>query len=148
MKMICKDCYQVFDSKLVKSKEGEYICPLLNCGGKLDTIDEMMLPTLIMLNEKGYIIKYSCSGHCHLLSETPWIDTYIAFDGNCAPDFENLPKGFKVEEKADTIVICKTHESDNEKIVFFSLLDTAKELYLWAEGLDDGLLATLVKTDR
>lgn len=148
MRMICKDCYQVYDSKLISPKDGEYICPLSNCGGSLDTIDELLLPTLIMLNEKGYLPKYSSLGHCHPLSEIPWVDTYIGFDEICAPDFENLPKGFEIEKKSDTVVICKTHDTDNEKTLFFSLLDTAKDLYLWAESLNDGLLASLVKTNR
>lgn len=41
----------------------EYLCGEDDCNGGMYLVDELMLPTIIELNEKGYKTKFSCSGH-------------------------------------------------------------------------------------
>lgn len=60
---------------------------------QLDDIDEMIFPTIKLLNEKGYFTRGSCSGHFEESNKT-----YIQFDKEIKPeDFPSIPKGFHGE---------------------------------------------------
>lgn len=56
-----------------------------------NNIDEMILPAVKLLNEKGYFTRGCCSGHFGKN-----IKTYIQFDREIKQeDFPNIPKGFQ-----------------------------------------------------
>ena len=64
-KYLCLECGEIYDSDwLFKRIRSEYIqCPKTNCVGTLFEVDELLLPTIKILNEKGYSTKFCCSGH-------------------------------------------------------------------------------------
>ena len=58
MAFMCMECYEVYDCSME-------FCPKSGCDGSVFEIDELMLPTIKMLNEKGYLTEYCCSGHVY-----------------------------------------------------------------------------------
>lgn len=51
-------CYEIYDYNMD-------ICPKAGCEGSVVEIDELMVPTIKLLNEKGYMTEYCCSGHVY-----------------------------------------------------------------------------------
>lgn len=101
MAYVCMDCYEVYDMEL------KY-CPKATCGGtEVVEIDDLMMPIIIELNQKGYCTDYCCSGHSYNYSAP-----YVAFnrlieeifeDGEFEALCENLPAPWHLE----------VNESDN-----------------------------------
>ena len=111
-KYLCLECGEIYDSdRLNNNKLFEYIqCPKTNCVGTLIEVDELLLPTIKILNEKGYSTKFCCSGHYE--SQHP--NGYIAFE-----DWVELP--YTTPTLEDFKIIC----------------DNAKTLLDWAISLPD-----------
>ena len=96
MAYLCLDCYEVY-------RMGLPYCPKATCNG--DTIievDELMLPTILLLNQKGYCTEYCCSGHAYEGYYSP----YIVFDSflnemlseiELKELFKELPKPWQIE---------------------------------------------------
>lgn len=79
------DCYEIYNADLE-------FCPKVNCYGRVVEIDELMLPTIMLLNQKGYITDFCCSGHSYEEGCYP----YIAFDNDFSEYFaDELNKLFK-----------------------------------------------------
>lgn len=91
-----------------------------NFKGPAENIDEMILPTIILLNKKGYTTNFSCSGHIGPdLSEEDkdrlgklnygihTNETYISFMIS-SKAFENLkkhcPKDFEIDDGEDIMI--------------------------------------------
>jgi len=85
MATMCENCFEV-DSRKYKAKRK---CE--HCGGLLVQIDEMMLPTISLLNKKGYRTRFCCSGHVY---DNPYMffETYICFESHVK--LPSLPDGF------------------------------------------------------
>lgn len=89
---LCNECFEVYDSYYIKDNENGFNrCPKYNCYGEVFDIDELMIPTIIELNKKGYITEYCCSGH----SIEKRILTYIVISDII--NFKKLPENFDVE---------------------------------------------------
>ncbi len=58
MAYMCMGCYEVYDRELG-------YCPKVNCHCDVVEIDELMLPAIKILNQKGYITEYCCAGHVY-----------------------------------------------------------------------------------
>ena len=58
MSYMCMGCYEVYDRPLG-------YCPKPSCYCEVVEVDEMMLPTIKILNEKGYPTTYCCSGRLY-----------------------------------------------------------------------------------
>lgn len=58
MAYMCLGCYEVYDRDLG-------YCPKANCNCVVAEIDELMLPAIKMLNQKGYMTQFCCSGHVY-----------------------------------------------------------------------------------
>ena len=88
MATMCEKCYEV-DTRKYKPKR---LCK--HCGGLLVQIDEMMLPTISLLNKKGYRTVFCCSGHAYDLLNNPYMffETYICFENYVS--LPNIPDGF------------------------------------------------------
>lgn len=90
----CFDCKKVF-----KRKTKLNICPNKCDKNKgIAQIDEMMLPIVHMLNEKGYVTLNCCSSHYGFDNQM-----YIQFHKKYAPDFKDLPDMFDTDEFVDLI---------------------------------------------
>ena len=108
-------------------------------------IDEMILPTIAILNQKGYETSLSCSGHFTDDNTSNGVTKndicYIAFVDDKHTLLKSgfiFPKGFNVKEdwisnKMYKTRIQKVYNSEQDR--FLQMLDTARELYLWAISL-------------
>ena len=85
MAYLCLKCKEIYDNSITQIRKTEYVenkvkkewlmCPKSNCFGDVVEIDDLMLPIIKTLNEKGYITEYCCSGH--LYENAPRL--YISF---------------------------------------------------------------------
>lgn len=88
MVYLCLDCYEIYKIPLQN-------CPKASCNGQVIEVDELMLPIIILLNQKGYYTEFCCSGHIY---EGKECYPYIAFDSYLNQvlsndEFKNLFKG-------------------------------------------------------
>lgn len=94
---------------------------------KLVEIDELLIPTIFLLNRKGYITEFCCSGHI----DEPY-GGYVAFK---EPIFQNIPTKevfekaksnyiwLKIDDKSDfknRIIRAKDPRSDYNKKVSYN----------------------------
>ena len=142
MGKICMSCYESYGNEIsllnsYKDEEGiHFVCPKRSCYGKVVEIDDILVPTIILLNEKGYYTTASCSGHLEEVDTT----CYIVFDEE-VKKLPSVPPGF-------TLMSALT--ADGEKIItlskefkrapsavhsFQEILTTALQLYAWALSL-------------
>lgn len=71
MSLLCLKCHNTFESGTVKGET----CPCRGCGGEIADVDELMIPAIVTLKNRGYYPKFSCSGHYG----GPMSDHYISF---------------------------------------------------------------------
>ena len=120
-------------------------------------VDELIAPTIQILNRKGYITEFSCSGHPFPYITEGYMNhdperkifetrdeysaaTYISFkEGIFLP---HLPPGFVVDDGDDSqakLVITKKYRNFNKD--FFekarNILESMEELYKWALDLPE-----------
>ena len=66
MAYMCMGCYEIYDYDMD-------MCPKAGCEGMVVEIDELMVPIIKLLNEKGYMTAYCCSGHVYGNGATAYI---------------------------------------------------------------------------
>ena len=135
-KYLCLDCGEVYNSSSLHINElfSEVSCPKTNCDGTLIEIDELMIPIIQILNQKGYITKYCCSGHYDYIHP----NSYIMFEDWV--ELPYIPDGFIKEEKeeGENIIIRSTLPLRTPTLEDFkSICDNAKTLLDWAISLPD-----------
>ena len=137
MAIMCLDCFEIYSADLVKYEAGANInfCPKNNCYGEIAEIDELLIPTIKVLNQKGYLTDYCCSAHAYEIHEAS--NTYISFSEGIMPP--NIPIGFQLEGNGeDKYVIRKCYENiSSEGSFFIEILKTAKTIFEWAMELPD-----------
>lgn len=136
MPFICLNCYEIYEDNVssLANTKGNIQCPKRTCCGDVVQVDELLLPTIILLNKKGYRTSYCCSGHFITCMEE---NSYIMFEHNCQPP--TIPKGFHGEYNFGTqaYVIRKWFKEDVEKERVENILNTALEIYKWADSLPE-----------
>ena len=96
MAYVCMECYEVYRTNLG-------YCPKVSCyGSEVVEIDDLMLPIIIELNQKGYCTDYCCSGHAYVDNNAPYIlfsnfMHEIFEDGEFEKLCEKLPEPWKIE---------------------------------------------------
>jgi hypothetical protein len=132
---MCLSCYEIYDRDLIKTSEfDDYnFCPKSNCIGEVVEIDELLIPTIKILNQKGYYTKFCCSGHYY--GQHP--NGYISFEEGI--DIPFLPKGFKKEVFNNCVTIRSTIKDKIGKRPsikdFKTICNNAKILVEWAISL-------------
>lgn len=109
---MCPDCYSVYYSSLLTHSENgtKTWCPNASCGSsKVFDIDELMIPSIIKLNKKGYITTDCCSGHMYLP------EMYVAFRGHLDLPMDTLPNYFKITH--DTSIIFESQNNPDDNIM-------------------------------
>ena len=138
-KLLCLKCGEIYDKDLISLTPNEYsFCPKSSCIGEVIEVDDMILHAIKILNDKGYITKYCCSGH----AENKPPNGYIMFE-----DFINLescPERFKFEDRYGSTIIRSTFESvdyyvDSQNIFkdMIVLLGWANDLDYYAEDMEE-----------
>ena len=111
-------------------------------------IDDLIAPTIQVLNRKGYITEWSCSGHS--LEESFIIDgefgkyikatsppnSYISFKEDIS--LPTLPCGFVKDSVSNKLTIRKwSYDGDNFFEISRNILETMEQIYKWALDLPD-----------
>ena len=128
---LCLNCFEVYSNEYRYDRRDYNFCPKLGCDGEVVEIDELMIPVIKTLNEKGYCTEYCCSGHYG----DGYTNTYIKFS-ELVELPEELPDGFVYEERGN--VIRKNYVDNlhpNQK--YIEILNTTKDLIEWADKLPD-----------
>ena len=128
---LCLNCFEVYSNEYRYDRRDYNFCPKLGCDGEVVEIDELMIPVIKTLNEKGYCTEYCCSGHYG----DGYTNTYIKFS-EWVELPEELPDGFVYEERGN--VIRKNYVDNlhpNQK--YIEILNTTKDLIKWADNLPD-----------
>ena len=126
---LCLNCFEVYSNEYRYDRRDYNFCPKLGCDGEVVEIDELMVPVIKTLNEKGYCTEYCCSGHYG----DGYTNTYIKFS-EWVELPEELPDGFVYEERGN--VIRKNYVDNlhpNEK--YIEILNATKDLIEWADNL-------------
>lgn len=129
MTHLCLNCYEILEKakhlRYIPYKNkvgGYYICP--KCQGEIVEIDDFILPTIILLNQKGYKTLHCCSGH----SNENVSNCYIKFDESI--QLPSIPKGFRKSNNT----IRKMFENPE----LSQIVETAVDLLKWANNLPKG----------
>lgn len=131
---VCLNCYTVYNQKSLKNQQ----CKKCNCNAVV--IDELLIPAIIILNQKGYITRFCCSGH--LKKDLNSVNAYINFTDDSVLPY--LPKGFlydyqlypffDFENTSNNNTIRKNFEGDVVKIGT-DIIKASYDLIEWAESL-------------
>ena len=126
---LCLNCFEVYSNEYRYDRRDYNFCPKLGCDGEVVEIDELMIPVIKTLNEKGYCTEYCCSGHYG----DGYTNTYIKFS-EWVELPEELPDGFVYEERGNVI---RKNYVDNlkKKKKYIEILNTTKDLIKWADNL-------------
>jgi hypothetical protein len=102
--------------------------------GKLADIDELLLPAIILLNDKGYCTKYCCSGHYFNRERG---SAYILFEDFVeGKAFKTIPKGFKKEKgNSKEVVIRRDFHAKEPNAMHREALEISRDVLEWAEHL-------------
>lgn len=138
MGKVCMSCFESYGNDLSQftAHKGEngalYRCPKRNCTGNVVEIDDLMVNTIILLNEKGYYTKSCCSGHLEEILPT----AHITFS-EYTPQLPNIPKGYSMSEIITEDGECRTtitrkFSGINSVQLFQNILTNALQTYEWA----------------
>lgn len=125
----CSKCYSVFYEDMIESD----ICPKADCAGNLVRSHEILLPTIILLSQKGYRIENSYPGAVYCNDSLN--GCHIKFSEDYSEIWSSLPDGF-VWERNDN-VIRKRFNVCTQRDAYLAVLSAARALFLWAESLND-----------
>ena len=150
MGYLCMSCFEEYKRDGLKLNEDSYEspCPKSNCYGVVVEIDDMILPIIKLLNQKGYISTFCCSNHSYEAGNKS--NTYISFESECVPN--TVPNGFYIEDKKwyeenhpnfvyttdKDICIRKYYDDELDEFeLHVEICKTMVDLMEWAEELDD-----------
>ena len=137
MPIMCMDCFQVYEIDHVKFDACKGYCnrcPKIECSGCIVKLDELIVPIVKILNQKGYTTKYCCSGHSYDIFEA--VNFYIMFErGIRIP--EELPANF-IRESNNTIRKSYKNNKENDEIpLHYEILNTVADVLSWAIRLEE-----------
>ena len=140
-KYYCPDCGNIFNGEYLRTdlySRYEMPCPISNCNGNAFEIDDLMIPVIKVLNEKGYTTKFCCSGHYdHDVSfGYLWFEEWV--------ELPNIPKGFSIDKDIKVGICIRPTRAFNRTLShkptyndFYSICDEAKSLLKWATALPE-----------
>lgn len=99
---MCLNCGTYYNKQyLTRYEKGcdSYNCPSIRCCGKVVNIDELICPSIYLLNSKGYKTKFCCSGHASSANETQdiFLNFYIMFENGIIIPEELIPTIYECE---------------------------------------------------
>ena len=128
---ICNTCGTVFNGDSLTANNGTYTdaCPISTCCGSIFECDEEMLVPISILNEKGYITEYCCSGHIYDTS----CGGYIKFVDGYEP--KGSPQGWHIDTTNCIRYDWKRSDSPVDKLKIRH--KRIENLIKWCETLED-----------
>ena len=144
---ICTDCGNIYNSDLITNKyqDGYYCpCPNIKCNGRIFECDELMIPAIIELNQKGYDTQYCCSGHIWDYLGTGYISFYPEVFGT-NESLPAPPKGWKWEDTIHCsqqnctyrqVCLRSENEGKNDLAKYQNILTNIYNLTKWAKSLE------------
>lgn len=135
-KYLCLDCGEVYNSEQLNLSPfiEDILCPKSSCHGYLIEVDELLIPTIKLLNDKGYTTNYCCSGHYN--NHNP--RCYILFAEGI--DIPNVPKRFKKVKFGNCISLESLYSSKRQSYRdFYEICDNVKSLLKWAINLPNNI---------
>lgn len=136
---LCFSCFEVYDDEFINSNRN--ICPKRRCSGKIRQIDELMIPTIIELNKKGYVTEFCCSGHLYTRTVDPYISFAREYLFSSLPEhwYQNRipldPKFKKFKVRLGGKIINKNTMNNFE--LYNLILEVNKSIYKWALDLPE-----------
>lgn len=131
----CTTCKKIFETSRIglKFEYGNGTCPTEGCKGEAFGIDEDMIIPISILNDKGYITDWCCSGH--IFDDNS--DGYIAFHGKRSFP-ASVPDGW-YQDCNDYRFCIRCHNRDSNPIKRRELIKKHMDsLITWALGLEKG----------
>lgn len=142
--LICPECGSVYQKNLINTKHmnGYYMpCPRTDCCGDIFECDELLIPAILELNNKGYSTLFCCAGHAFEYGEG-----YISFDDFNYELSRNLPKPpsgwfwedicFRNEGACGERTLRSVNDGKNPREKQIILTMNANELMNWAYNLE------------
>lgn len=140
MAYVCLECGNSFDLSYLKSVKGTFICPIRNCTGTLCDVDDTILPIVLDLQKKGFIVLDSCSGHVSSESYQN-IETYLRLsryvkglylsDIDLNKLFKNIDNEFDICYNSDEIFIKKLSQNLTPVEALKKIVDNCAILLNW-----------------
>ena len=135
--LLCLKCNKTYNQRTIKNN----LCKVKECHGEVIEVDELFIPVITELNNKGYKTRYCCSGH---LVENP--SSYIYFEDDATLPY--LPKGYLYDQDMYPHVDWNKWEIRNTIRRNFdntarlnelskSIFENAVSVLDWAEGLPE-----------
>lgn len=144
MGKMCDECFETYSSDKMspfpEMEEGKaiYACPKRGCWGEIQEVDDVILPTIVELNKKGYYTESCCSGH---LEDTIGALCYIRFLPGVYIDESKIPEGFSLsyleDEETDlkSIILERMIPLMDQETSFARILAIGLDLFVWAKSL-------------
>jgi hypothetical protein len=141
MSYVCLNCWEVYDNTVEKMKINTYtengllmptiFCPKSDCAiGNIVEIDELYIPVIKYLNEKGYMTKYCCSGHIY----SSCTESYIVFHESVT-GLPSIPEGACIEKDKTIKIYFEYPENAAETELYYQILDNARKMMKWVNEL-------------
>lgn len=126
----------MFDNYNLKIWNEEYSCPIKDCSGEVVELDEMITPTIILLNKKGYHTSYCCAGH---IDKDCGYISFTEYDGMEYEEYlpDHYPEGtFTYQPEQKSIFRWKFESEDFTGERLMEIGEVHKRIYDWAAELE------------
>jgi hypothetical protein len=135
--LVCKACWDVFNYTMGDAAIMDH-CPKPKCmNNELDDIDEAILPTMMVLQKKGYFADNSSSCHFYDFGTALTPTCFIVFDEQVRLiDLPKPPEGFKYEAFGDDrVCMRKIYKAESQFDLHEEILSTSIDLLRWARSI-------------
>jgi len=125
---MCEHCFTTFrEYEIERIDKGYTIACCNKCEGSVVDMDELILPTILELNKKGWNTSFCCSGHL----EEDYVSAYIMFTSDKPP---KAPKGFHYDSRNGSLYLNEECASNRLTGIegFNELIRINRVLYRWA----------------
>jgi len=105
MAYLCLECYETYQMHLP-------YCPKTSCHGEIIEVDDLMLPVIMLLNQRGYYTEFCCSGHVYEGSCYPYV-AFSSFFNQLLNEkefnelFKELPEPWHIENGTQNMRILR-----------------------------------------